>query len=43
MMEVVSTSEMSVNFYQTTWCNILEDDIFKVTEVCKIAENAFVY
>jgi hypothetical protein len=25
MMEVVSTSETSVNFYETTWHNILED------------------
>jgi hypothetical protein len=25
MMEAASTSETSVNFYQTTWCNILED------------------
>jgi hypothetical protein len=25
MMEAVSTSETSVNFYQTTWCNNLED------------------
>jgi hypothetical protein len=25
MMESVSTSEMSINFYQTTWCNIPED------------------
>jgi hypothetical protein len=25
MMEAVSTSEMSVNFYQTTWRNIPED------------------
>jgi hypothetical protein len=25
MMEAASTSEMSVNFYQTTWCNIPED------------------
>jgi hypothetical protein len=24
MMEVVSTYETSVNFYQTTWCNIRE-------------------
>jgi hypothetical protein len=23
MIEAISTSEMSVNFYQTTWCNIL--------------------
>jgi hypothetical protein len=25
MMEALSTSEMSVNFYQTKWCNIPED------------------
>jgi hypothetical protein len=25
MMEAVNTFEMSVNFYQTTWCNIPED------------------
>jgi hypothetical protein len=25
MTEAVSTSEMSVNFYETTWCNIPED------------------
>jgi hypothetical protein len=25
MMEAASTCEMSVNFYQTTWCNIPED------------------
>jgi hypothetical protein len=25
MMEVVSTSEMSVSFYQNTWCNISEE------------------
>jgi hypothetical protein len=25
MKEAGSTSEMSVNFYQTTWCNIPED------------------
>jgi hypothetical protein len=25
MMEAASTSEMSVNFYHTTWCNIPED------------------
>jgi hypothetical protein len=24
MMEAVRTSETSVNFYETTWCNILE-------------------
>jgi hypothetical protein len=24
MIEAVSTSEMSVNFYQTSWCNIPE-------------------
>jgi hypothetical protein len=27
MMEAVSTSEMSVNFYQTSWHNIPEDFI----------------
>jgi hypothetical protein len=26
MMEAISTSEMSVNFYQSTWCNIPEDN-----------------
>jgi hypothetical protein len=25
IVEVASTSETSVNFYQTTWCNIPED------------------
>jgi hypothetical protein len=25
MMEAASTSETSVNFYQTTWCNIRKD------------------
>jgi hypothetical protein len=25
MMEAVNTSEISVNFYQTTWCNDLKD------------------
>jgi hypothetical protein len=25
MMEAVCTSETSVNFYETTWCNIAED------------------
>jgi hypothetical protein len=25
MMEAVNTSETSINFYQTTWCNIPED------------------
>jgi hypothetical protein len=25
MMEAVSTSEMSVSFYQAAWCNIPED------------------
>jgi hypothetical protein len=25
MMEAVSTSETTVNFYQTTWCNIPEE------------------
>jgi hypothetical protein len=25
MMEAVSTSEASVNFYDTTWCNVAED------------------
>jgi hypothetical protein len=25
LMEVASTSEMSVNFYHTTWCNNPED------------------
>jgi hypothetical protein len=25
MMLAVSTSEMSVSFYQTAWCNFLED------------------
>jgi hypothetical protein len=25
MMEAASTSEMSVNIYQTTWCNMPED------------------
>jgi hypothetical protein len=25
MMKAVSTSEMSVNFYQITWCNIPDD------------------
>jgi hypothetical protein len=25
MMEAASTSEMSVSFHQTTWCNIPED------------------
>jgi hypothetical protein len=28
MMEAVSTSETSVNFYQTTWCNIPRTVIF---------------
>jgi hypothetical protein len=27
MMEAVSTSEMSVNFYKTTWRNIPEDSL----------------
>jgi hypothetical protein len=27
-MEVVSTSETLLNFYQTTWCNIPEDNHF---------------
>jgi hypothetical protein len=27
-MEVVRSSEMSVNFYQTTWYNILHDNSF---------------
>jgi hypothetical protein len=26
MMEAASTSETSVNFYQTTWCNNPEDN-----------------
>jgi hypothetical protein len=25
MMEAISTSEMSLNLYQPTWCNIPED------------------
>jgi hypothetical protein len=29
MMEAVGTSESSVNFYQTTWCNIPEDSNFQ--------------
>jgi hypothetical protein len=28
MMEAVSTSEMLINIYQTTWCNIPEDSHF---------------
>jgi hypothetical protein len=27
MMDAASTSEMLVNFYQTTWCNIPEDSL----------------
>jgi hypothetical protein len=30
MMEAISTSETSVNFYQTTWRNIPEDRNFHI-------------
>jgi hypothetical protein len=29
IMEAVSTSEMSVNFYQTTRCNVPEDSLLQ--------------
>jgi hypothetical protein len=32
MMEAVSTSETSVNFYKTTWCNIPEDSHLQITD-----------
>jgi hypothetical protein len=31
MMEVVSTSETSIDFYETTWCNIPEDSHLHVS------------
>jgi hypothetical protein len=30
MMETVNTSEISVSFYQTTWCNILENSFQQI-------------
>jgi hypothetical protein len=33
MMEAVSTSETSVNFYQAIWCNIPEDSLFILVAV----------
>jgi hypothetical protein len=33
MMEVIQTSETSVNFYETTWCNIPEAAIF-IADYC---------
>jgi hypothetical protein len=45
MMEVSNSSETSVHFYQTTWCNIPEDSHLqmeiKSKKMRKIAENAF--
>jgi hypothetical protein len=39
-MEVVSTSEMMVIFYQTTWCNIPEDKpssemVLRYVDICE--------
>jgi hypothetical protein len=37
VMEAVSTSEMSVNFYETTWCNIPKAVIFGYdTVLCQV-------
>jgi hypothetical protein len=33
MIEAVSTSETSVNFYESTWCNIPEDIFISATAV----------
>jgi hypothetical protein len=33
MMEAINTSETSVNFYETTWCNIQKTVIFILTIV----------
>jgi hypothetical protein len=36
IMETVSTSEMSVNFYETTWRNVKENDSFQNLFHCLI-------
>jgi hypothetical protein len=35
MMEAVSTSEMSVSFYQTAWCSIPEDSHLECNMLCE--------
>jgi hypothetical protein len=39
MMEAVSTSETSVNFYQTTWYNIPEDGHLASRKYCFIKSD----
>jgi hypothetical protein len=37
MLEAASTSEMLVNFYQTTWCNNAEDSHLQTTYLIGIS------
>jgi hypothetical protein len=41
MMEAVSTSEMSVNFYETTWHNIPEDGRLLTASVFKVKTEVY--